>query len=241
MIARTQAEALHKQFKAKKEALERQGKGSIVERYGNAARTPDDDEAQLLLGQTEGYVEYNAAGRVIKGQEQKVSLLPACRPPCSSSEHFRSSGSCSTGRLNTLARSKPAQTFSGWLLAEHAFIKSDHIKSSVWRPSTSRHAHHQHDIMCWHVQARSRYEEDVHPGNHTSVFGSWWKEGDWGYACCHQTVKNSYCTGEAGREAAEHAALNEQRNLEARAAAPPQTSAAMPPPRVLFFILLSQA
>lgn len=43
--------------------------------------------------------------------------------------------------------------------------------------------------------ARSKYEEDVHPGNHTSVWGSWWHDGQWGYACCHQTIKNAYCTG----------------------------------------------
>mmetsp|Transcript_1021 Transcript_1021/g.1652 ORF Transcript_1021/g.1652 Transcript_1021/m.1652 type:complete len:544 (+) Transcript_1021:212-1843(+) len=50
-------------------------------------------------------------------------------------------------------------------------------------------------------QVRSRYEEDVHPGNHTSVWGSWWGDGQWGYACCHQCVKNSYCTGKAGEKA----------------------------------------
>ena len=43
-----------------------------MEKYGNAAKAPDSEEQQLLLGQTEGYVEYNAAGRVIKGQEVKV-------------------------------------------------------------------------------------------------------------------------------------------------------------------------
>lgn len=45
---------------------------------------------------------------------------------------------------------------------------------------------------------KSRYEEDVHPGNHTSVWGSWWHDGRWGYACCHQTTHNAYCTGQAG-------------------------------------------
>lgn len=45
---------------------------------------------------------------------------------------------------------------------------------------------------------RSRYEEDVHPGNHSSVWGSWWHDSQWGFSCCHQTVKNSYCTGKAG-------------------------------------------
>ena len=49
---------------------------------------------------------------------------------------------------------------------------------------------------------RSRYPEDVLINNHTSVWGSWWSNGTWGYACCQQTTKNSYCTGEAGLEAA---------------------------------------
>jgi pre-mRNA-processing factor SLU7 len=49
--------------------------------------------------------------------------------------------------------------------------------------------------------AKSKYEEDVFTNNHTSVWGSYWDAGEWGYACCHQLVKNSYCTGEAGKQA----------------------------------------
>ncbi|KAJ2887936.1 mRNA splicing protein [Coemansia asiatica] len=41
---------------------------------------------------------------------------------------------------------------------------------------------------------RSRYREDVHPTNHKSVYGSWWSDGKWGYACCRQTMRNAYCT-----------------------------------------------
>lgn len=48
---------------------------------------------------------------------------------------------------------------------------------------------------------RSKYEEDVYPNNHTSVFGSFWKNGAWGYKCCFSFIKNSYCTGESGRSA----------------------------------------
>ena len=33
-----------------------------------------------------------------------------------------------------------------------------------------------------------------------SVWGSFWKSGKWGYACCHSFIKHSYCTGEAGKE-----------------------------------------
>lgn len=79
-----QAEALHRQFKAKKDVMEKQSKSSIMDRYGNAARQPDSDEARLLLGQTEGYVEYNVAGRVIKGEEVKVqSILKMLAHPSS--------------------------------------------------------------------------------------------------------------------------------------------------------------
>ena len=65
------------------------------------------------------------------------------------------------------------------------------------------------------VKARSRYDEDVFPGNHTSVWGSWWCEGRWGYACCHQCVKNAYCTGVAGQDAIEDTAGALQRNMAA--------------------------
>ena len=50
------------------------------------------------------------------------------------------------------------------------------------------------------VHIRSRYEEDVYMNNHTSVWGSFWQEGRWGYACCHQFLKSSYCLGKAHKE-----------------------------------------
>lgn len=132
--APSQAEILHQHFKSKKDKLQLKNKDTIMQQYGNAAeRAPEDG---LLLGQTERYVEYDAAGRVVKGQD---------------------------------------------------------------------------------IKAHSRYEEDVHPNNHTSVWGSWWEGGQWGYACCHQTIKNSYCTGEAGLVAAEAQADQMQLNIERKA------------------------
>ncbi|KAI1760207.1 Pre-mRNA splicing Prp18-interacting factor-domain-containing protein [Hypoxylon sp. FL1150] len=55
------------------------------------------------------------------------------------------------------------------------------------------------------ASAKSKYAEDVHVNNHTSVWGSWWSNFKWGYACCHSFVRNSYCTGEEGKEAWEAA------------------------------------
>ena len=39
------------------------------------------------------------------------------------------------------------------------------------------------------------------PNNHTTVWGSYWEDGRWGFACCHQFIKAAYCTGLAGIEA----------------------------------------
>ncbi|KAF2709455.1 pre-mRNA-splicing factor SLU7 [Pleomassaria siparia CBS 279.74] len=55
------------------------------------------------------------------------------------------------------------------------------------------------------TQTKSKYPEDVLLNNHASVWGSWWSNFQWGFACCHSTVKNSYCTGEEGRLAFEAA------------------------------------
>lgn len=49
------------------------------------------------------------------------------------------------------------------------------------------------------TDAKSKYPEDVLINNHQSVWGSWWANFQWGYACCHSTIKNSYCTGEEGK------------------------------------------
>ncbi|KAM0730446.1 Pre-mRNA-splicing factor SLU7 [Formica fusca] len=59
---------------------------------------------------------------------------------------------------------------------------------------------------------RSKYEEDIYPNNHTSVWGSYWQDGKWGYKCCYSFIKNSYCTGESGKRAVE--ATNDSLTLD---------------------------
>ncbi|KKK13872.1 hypothetical protein P175DRAFT_0457017 [Aspergillus ochraceoroseus IBT 24754] len=53
--------------------------------------------------------------------------------------------------------------------------------------------------------AKSKYAEDILTNNHKSVWGSWWHNFEWGYACCFSTVKNSYCTGDDGKRAFQEA------------------------------------
>lgn len=47
------------------------------------------------------------------------------------------------------------------------------------------------------ARAKSKYVEGIHPNNHTSIWGSFWQNGKWGYQCCHSFIKQSYCTGTA--------------------------------------------
>ncbi|KAF2225310.1 Pre-mRNA splicing Prp18-interacting factor-domain-containing protein [Elsinoe ampelina] len=70
---------------------------------------------------------------------------------------------------------------------------------------------------------KSMYAEDVHINNHTSVWGSWWKDFKWGYACCHSTVKNSYCVGEEGRKAIEESAAFSRGDMLAKESAASQS------------------
>lgn len=64
--APSQAELLYKNYLIIKEKLKSQMKEAIMEKYGNAA-TEEELPKELLLGQTETQVEYDRAGRVIKG------------------------------------------------------------------------------------------------------------------------------------------------------------------------------
>nr|KYP74662.1 Pre-mRNA-splicing factor SLU7 [Cajanus cajan] len=141
--APSQAELLYKNFKIIKEKLTSQMKNAIMEKYGNAA-SKEELPKELLLGQTERQVEYDCAGRIIKGLETSIP--------------------------------------------------------------------------------KSKYEEDIYINNHTSVWGSWWKDHQWGYKCCKQTIRNSYCTGAAGIEAAEAVADLMMANIDRKAASEGKSS-----------------
>lgn len=71
------------------------------------------------------------------------------------------------------------------------------------------------------AKARSKYQEDCrwpnlyvsevahlilldYINNHTQIWGSFYdiNTRQWGYACCHSLIQASYCTGQAGIEAA---------------------------------------
>jgi pre-mRNA-processing factor SLU7 len=57
------------------------------------------------------------------------------------------------------------------------------------------------------VAQKSKYEEDVFINGHSTVWGSYFHIGafTWGYADDHSLIRNSYCTGEAGKKANDEA------------------------------------
>ncbi|XP_046333941.1 pre-mRNA-splicing factor SLU7-like [Haliotis rufescens] len=116
----TKLELLHKEYSTRKQDYKKSAKDSIIDKYGGQEHL-EAPPKQLLLAQTEDYVEYSRHGTVIKGMER--------------------------------------------------------------------------------AKVKSRYEEDIYINNHTSVWGSYWRDGQWGFRCCHAVIKESYCTGEAGKEA----------------------------------------
>jgi pre-mRNA-processing factor SLU7 len=61
------------------------------------------------------------------------------------------------------------------------------------------------------VAQASKYQEDIYINGHTSVWGSFFHIGafQWGYLDDHSVIRNSYCTGDAGRQANDEA--NEMR------------------------------
>ena len=60
---------------------------------------------------------------------------------------------------------------------------------------------------------KTKYAEDVMENNHTSVWGSFYKDGKWGYKCCHQVLRRAYCTGAAGKGAAAKLKANMEKRM----------------------------
>lgn len=67
----TQAELLRKQFQEKKSSLKKTKKQAILEKYGGQKYLKSMPR-ELLMGETENYVEYSRDGRVIKGKARAV-------------------------------------------------------------------------------------------------------------------------------------------------------------------------
>ena len=79
--APSQAELLYKNYTVIKEKLKSHTKDAIMEKYGNAA-AEEKLPRELLLGQSERQVEYDRAGRIVKGLVLNLSFLFSSTEDC---------------------------------------------------------------------------------------------------------------------------------------------------------------
>lgn len=174
----TKLELLHQSFRVKKEDFKDKQKESILEKvqpnttlavrsffflsffeatvsvcecclsasrlqYGGQEHL-DAPPQELLLAQTEDYVEYSRHGAVIKGQEKAIAR--------------------SKYEEDVLINNHTVSTAEGCqdITSAIYYLKMSFILQCIW--------------------------------------GSFWKDGSWGYKCCHSLVKQSYCTGDTGKK-----------------------------------------
>lgn len=62
---------MYKQYMEKKDQLKHVTKNSILEKYGGEEHL-DAPPKEMLLAQTEDYVEYSRTGQILKGQEKAI-------------------------------------------------------------------------------------------------------------------------------------------------------------------------
>jgi pre-mRNA-processing factor SLU7 len=165
----TQGELLFREYEKKKEKVSDTQKGSILDRYGGAEHLQAPPK-ELLLAQTENYVEYSQAGKVIRGQE----------------------------------KAKVKSKYEEDMFVLNLFFLFYNFMCSLY---------------IWFFFSFLL--------NHTSVWGSYWSGGQWGFACCHSFIRSSYCTGKAGIEAAAASArlMRDQMNSSSSSSSIEQTNA----------------
>lgn len=151
----------------------------------NTSSTSGNKKLHLQANPTEGEILHKKL--TAEAQAKKAAARQALLDRYGGAEHLPAPSSPDSHSTQTTSKPKPIPK----VISSSRYVEYDESgRVKLAAGQTIRH-----------VKARSKYAEDVLTNNHTSVWGSWWRDFAWGYACCHSTVKNSYCTGEAGKEA----------------------------------------
>jgi len=171
------------------------------------------DNFERYTGDTRGLAELQLYefGAHEKGQD--VHLMAAPTQAQFAHEDFKKKKEM----LDNSRRSKLLEKYGG---AEHI---DKQLPVELKYGQTERYVEYSRDGQMIkgqeEVVPKSKYPEDVFQFNHTAVWGSWWHDGDWGYSCCHSKVRNSFCTGEEGKKAAQLAKEELQQAVNKQGAA----------------------
>jgi hypothetical protein len=240
--APTQAVLAHEAFKRKKAQLAEQSKADVEAKYGNAAAGKPDEE--LLLPSSEAYVEYDhtyapvsffscSGGPVAQIPPQAPAFYAIFLALAARIEHMPSGlelscTGCLSSPLDCNMTVHPIMSTTSIVNAHSsmAFPYNHNLVDVIqarlsYEHSTVLSLRAQAACDCRgklvrgqeHV-ASSRYEEDLFPLDHTSVWGSFWKDGKWGYACCKSFTRNSMCLGHKAEAVIATNAANMAANAE---------------------------
>lgn len=211
--APSQAEKLHKEFQQKKELLTTQKKKDILERYGNAA---SDVPEELLLGQTEVRA---VPSRMISTRvplRTPCAAVLAVASPCAVHPLIATPTACRRTK-STTARAASSRGLRGP-------FRGRSMRRTCSATITHQCGDHSgREVRVVPVALRVSHVAQCSATNHRGATvlsdGSPFLKlsGKWGYACCHSFVRNAYCTGSKGIEAARDAEDLMRQNLEVRA------------------------
>jgi pre-mRNA-processing factor SLU7 len=174
----SQMELAAREYKEKRTALDMEKKKALASKYGNAATT---------------------VRRVMT-----VAMPPPAAAASTTSSNGSSSGSSSssagaaatvveTRELDPRLRFGQSETYQEYN-PDGTVVRAKVVKASSLSAVPVVEVRHS---------GKTHYAEDVYDNNHTSVWGSYYNRtrGEWGFACCWQCLRSSYCTGEAGKRA----------------------------------------
>ncbi|KAF5837705.1 Pre-mRNA splicing Prp18-interacting factor-domain-containing protein [Dunaliella salina] len=211
-------ENIRKEMKQKEAAQQMYNGQRVTANQGDEARNSDDDDAKMKEEEESGFAEVKKRVRTTAGgstgsvrnlriREDTAKYLLNLDP---NSAYYDPKSSEKGVELNVMANPSISEK-----LYEQFKKKKNSLNKVTKEDILNKYGSCADDVV--ENKTRSRYEEDVFINNHSSVWGSYWKDGNWGYACCHQTLRNSYCTGRAGEKASADVAAQMITNMQNKA------------------------
>jgi pre-mRNA-processing factor SLU7 len=198
----SQMELVAREVSAKKKEATQAKVGQLVERYGNAAAA--------AVARTSKPTAIASSSQ----SEAKTGALAAAYS-------FSSTGSASGGgnpfsvELDPRLRFGQTETYQEYLPDGRKRVASQ-AETAMSAAQSGKAQTREGDKVREQIKNKPKYNEDVFEGNHSSVWGSYFSRASnqWGYACCCQLSRHSFCTGEAGRAAVRDVLANAKESLE---------------------------
>ncbi|WZZ30472.1 hypothetical protein YC2023_013873 [Brassica napus] len=166
----------------KKKIARRSGGGTTAERRSTTQKSLETELVQSKQRVEHGKLELNSQGNtsLLMRRSRVLSLIMLAKGTAGMVMTHHSTA-------KSKRRGFKIEKWRGWT---NLFKQSPEDESGNGEdvPNTSSAVSYEPALP------KSRWEEDVLVNNHTTVWGSYWVDHQWGYRCCLQTEKESFCT-----------------------------------------------